>query len=1810
MRKLVKKYEQLGVKLWVEKGNLKFRAPKGVLTLERKLELKENKEKIIKFLSSLETISHDEKNRYTAFPLTDIQSAYLIGSNQEYGSGGVDCKVYLEFVGQNIDAKRLNTAWKKVVLRHDMMRAIIHQDGTQQVLKTVMIPDIRIVQEKDNLHFLDIRKELVNKNYHAQEWPLYDLCLVHEKEKDILCFSMSMLVADFTSMTILFNELERIYQGEELGRLSEVTFRDIVIDKVSLPNEKIDQAKKYWLNRLESIPQAPNLPIANSHPSTTEFIQKKFILAYEDWQKIELYAKDNSVTATSLILNIYADILYKWSREHNFTINVTMADRKNFKTDVSGLIGDFTIVNLLEINYDYQLNFLERSKKIQKQLWQDLENTAFSGVSVIRELKRIRENTLFPFVFTSTLGFKAEMKETNNLLTLNYKISKTPQVWIDCQISEEKEGILVNWDVRDGVFPAGMIDEAFLDFEQELRLLAQKPKEIDTYQYQINPEVKKVRAEVNHTEGTIPSGFLYDEFLDNVKKYPDQIAVIDDGVSYTYKQLYVFAKQIADALSKKKISVGTVVAVDLAKSVWSIAAAIGIMMAQATYLPLDISQPLERKKEILKVANTDYGIYEGETKLFFKHGINIDLDLPKEELSFEDDLVIKQSPLDPAYIIFTSGSTGKPKGVIISHRSAKNTIIDTNERFSIHKDDKVLALADNAFDLSIYDLFGLLSAGGTLIIPTWYKRKDPQHWYDLINKHKITIWNSVPAQMQILTSYVASIKGKLSSLKKVMLSGDWIPTSLPKEIFQMSADVSVICMGGATEASIWSNYYIVDKNEEFDISVPYGKPLKNQHFYVLDENMLDCPNWVIGELYIGGIGLADGYKNNEKETKNHFVIHPLSGERLYKTGDLGRYWPDGNIEFLGRVDHQVKINGHRIEIQEIENKLKEIKDIRDAVISVRKKDSKATGLDAFVTLETSKENQHMLVDPKLLGVAVKKAGDEGTANINRKLFYNWTKTANMTALYDILAYLKEQGLFIDHAYYNLEDIYKKTKVKDDYQQLIRRWLKVLCKEKLIIYDHDKNAYQCLRQDINRQTSIDSWHKWWNIENELHYSQKLVAYFQDSSHHLPQLVTGKIDALDIFFPKGDFTIAKAAYHDNLLSKSLNKVIIGAIHNIHGQLNSNDVKRKINIIEIGAGIGGASLDVIPSLEGYNVSYYFTDVSQYFLNGAKKNFGQYNFVTYGLFDINKPYWEQGICASQFDLIICNNVLHNAKSLPDVLQSFREMLVPGGAFIIEDTTGENYSLLTSMEFHAGLSQFEDFRKYSNYVFVTREQWHKVFAQADANISFAYPTKEDDLSEAQQVVFVGQFVNRTKLISKDKILKEIQQKVPSYMVPTTMQILDQIPLNKNGKIDHKALDKMMMNDENQSLHVGHELQAGLESKIGAIWQKALNREKIYRDENFYKAGGDSLLLAQIVSQMKENISEFHDWEWNKIMTLIMQSPTIEGIVQKLNEHANIETPMVTTKVDTDIKVIKEVKDSKRVIVLFHDGTGTLSPYSSLISKLKERIKDSLIGIYVHDPKKYIKHKNESLLTELGIQYAQELLATRYKQFCLIGYCMGGLVAIETAKNLLAEKVTIEPVITIDTTPSDARICNDILMERTFGKLIDADLTECGYLNKPSLLKKALFKMLKEDEKAITVERMAALDGEFKEIGENTQALLKQTADERLRIICQHVKRLNQEISTYQYEQMKDLYAVIKKSFLGMSLYGNEFFMGDVIALNCKDKNSNFLPILDNQNQAFWEKITLGDLQRVMIDGDHLSCMQDPYVENIATFILQISGNK
>ncbi|WP_019740318.1 AMP-binding protein, partial [Pseudomonas savastanoi] len=267
---------------------------------------------------------------------------------------------------------------------------------------------------------------------------------------------------------------------------------------------------------------------------------------------------------------------------------------------------------------------------------------------------------------------------------------------------------------------------------------------------------------------------------------------------------------------------------------------------------------------------------------------------------------------------YTSGSTGMPKGVVIDHRGAVNTLLDINRRFAVGARDRVLAISSLSFDLSVYDFFGMLAAGAAVVLLEPQQALDPAHWLALIERHQVSLWNSVPALFSMLLEYAEGERSALpSSLRVAMLSGDWIPLTLPERAWALQPTLQLISLGGATEASIWSILYPLQQVDPHWRSIPYGKPLDHQRFYVLDDALQVRPTWVAGQLYIGGIGLAKGYWRDETLSAGSFYAHPLTGERLYRTGDLGRWLPDGNIEFLGREDTQVKVQGHRIELGEI-----------------------------------------------------------------------------------------------------------------------------------------------------------------------------------------------------------------------------------------------------------------------------------------------------------------------------------------------------------------------------------------------------------------------------------------------------------------------------------------------------------------------------------------------------------------------------------------------------------------------------------------------------------------------------------------------------------------------------------------------------------------------------------------------------------------------------------------------------------------------------------------------------------------------------
>ena len=419
-------------------------------------------------------------------------------------------------------------------------------------------------------------------------------------------------------------------------------------------------------------------------------------------------------------------------------------------------------------------------------------------------------------------------------------------------------------------------------------------------------------------------------FSSSVHDYPNNCAIIDQNLSFTYKEMDVFSTNIALYLVEIKNSHNGLIAIYLEKSWQQIATVIGILKAGYTFIPLSVEDPIDRIQQIIKEVKLSIIITNKKYNRF----------ISKTSCQFYDvsDLIQNKSThvmqtmqnATTAYIIFTSGSTGTPKGIRISHQSAINTILDINNKFKITSKDVIFGISRLNFDLAIFDIFGAFAAGATLVIVKQQDLRNPDKWLQLILKYKVTIWNSVPALMQMLMEYKSvSYDQLIPHLRLILLSGDYVPYQLPSKIIQhLHTNAEVISLGGATEASIWSIYYRTQDLSLQHKYIPYGKPLANQTIYILDRFMRIQPLGIPGEIYIGGIGVAEGYIANQKLNHIHFIEHNKYA-RLYKTGDIGRLHEDGNVEFIGRYDNQVKIHGMRIELGEIEAVTRKTTNIHD-----------------------------------------------------------------------------------------------------------------------------------------------------------------------------------------------------------------------------------------------------------------------------------------------------------------------------------------------------------------------------------------------------------------------------------------------------------------------------------------------------------------------------------------------------------------------------------------------------------------------------------------------------------------------------------------------------------------------------------------------------------------------------------------------------------------------------------------------------------------------------------------------------------------
>jgi amino acid adenylation domain-containing protein len=445
---------------------------------------------------------------------------------------------------------------------------------------------------------------------------------------------------------------------------------------------------------------------------------------------------------------------------------------------------------------------------------------------------------------------------------------------------------------------------------------------------------------------------LHSGFFRHAEQKPESIAVICGSERLTFGALALRAERISMALSEFGIGPGEIVAIDAVRSADTVAGLLGILKAGAAYLPIDPRLPLSRTEFVLSDCGVRYAVAGGSSLLAARVSRSVDVSSLQISTNFTSNTPSQEGPPDLGYIMLTSGSTGNPKGVMITHSAAMNTIEDINDRFAVSQGDCILAVSSFAFDLSVYDLFGVLGAGGTIVLPTNEESYDPAAWIRLMGEEHVTIWNSVPTLMELLLSHLTALDQDMGAdLRIAFLSGDWISVGLPERLWAVSPRTEIVSLGGATEASIWSTYFQIRDVDPEWVSIPYGRALTNQHCYILNDQGEHCESGHVGELYIGGAGVAAGYLNRPDLTVERFLPDRWSNEphaTMYRTGDYGRYRSDGAIQFVGRIDDQIKVNGYRIELAEIEGRLAQCADVGQCAVSTIGDSSETRRLIAYI----------------------------------------------------------------------------------------------------------------------------------------------------------------------------------------------------------------------------------------------------------------------------------------------------------------------------------------------------------------------------------------------------------------------------------------------------------------------------------------------------------------------------------------------------------------------------------------------------------------------------------------------------------------------------------------------------------------------------------------------------------------------------------------------------------------------------------------------------------------------------------------------
>ncbi|WP_162551297.1 non-ribosomal peptide synthetase, partial [Paenibacillus tepidiphilus] len=903
-----------------------------------------------------------------SYPLSSAQRRLYVLHEVEPESTRYNMPGVMELTGQ-VDGSRLKQAIRSVIARHESLRTSftwIGGEPRQQVHEEVALE--WIYREADEGQARELARGFV-QSFALDQAPLLRAGLLRlAEERHWLLWDMHHIVSDGVSLHLLVSDLMAAYAGEELTPL-RIQYKDYAVwQQGTLGIEQMQEHEAYWLSAYAEEAPVLELPADRTRPAvpSSEGGQVHAQINADVAEGLKQLAAETGATLYMVLLAAYNVWLHKYTGQTDIVVGTPVSGRTH--GDTEPMIGMFVNTLALRNAPSGDKRFIDFLREVKERTLAAFEHQDYPFEELVEKLNVRRDMSRNPLFDTMLVLQNMEQARFGlagvdvRPVELDHRATKLD---LTLNVAENDQGLQLLLEYSRALFNEDTAGRYLVHFVQLLSQIGEQPEaRIGSYEL-VTPEEKvQLLHGFNDTAAAYPQeATIHGLFEEQAEKTPDAVVVVYGEQQLTYAELNARANQLAWTLRGQCVGPETIVAVLAERSLELMVGLYGILKAGGAYLPIDPALPAERIRYMLRDSGAAVLLTQpGQNACGFEGAV---IELTPGGLAGgraggqagEQVPSGGNTPLEPdsrrlAYVIYTSGTTGNPKGVMIEHRSVVNRLQWMQNRYPIGAGDVILQKTPITFDVSVWELFwwGMTGAKVSMLPPQG--EKDPAVLAETIEHHGVTVMHFVPSMLSVFLEQAGQVFSpeKLGSLRRVFASGEALKPQHVTGFYKVleGSGATLHNLYGPTEATVDVTYY--DTASTFaEAAVPIGKPIANTQLYIVGDNRQPQPIGVPGELCIAGDGLARGYLNRPELTAEKFIDNPFGpGTKMYRTGDLARWLPDGNVEYLGRIDHQVKIRGYRIECGEIEARLMAYGHICEAVVMAREDEQGQAYLCAYL----------------------------------------------------------------------------------------------------------------------------------------------------------------------------------------------------------------------------------------------------------------------------------------------------------------------------------------------------------------------------------------------------------------------------------------------------------------------------------------------------------------------------------------------------------------------------------------------------------------------------------------------------------------------------------------------------------------------------------------------------------------------------------------------------------------------------------------------------------------------------------------------